>query len=194
MTHDVNLGIGLATGMAFHAPVGTPLPTYPGEELNEAWKEIGAVSEDGISYGMNHSLTPLRNWAKQIERLMAADGDATVKAPFMDTSEETLKTLFGAENVIITDATSTHGKLISINIGPDTNPDAEAFLFLMKDGDDMIMIGTDRGHVTAVDDISFAPNNAIIWNATISSKSWTIVKDNGQTVVTEDEEDEEVEG
>ena len=58
MTHDVNLGIGLATGMAFHAPAGTALPTYPGETLAEAWQEIGAVSEDGISYGMNHSMTP----------------------------------------------------------------------------------------------------------------------------------------
>lgn len=180
MTHDVNLGIGLATGMAFHAPAGTALPTYPGEALAEAWKEIGAVSEDGISYGMNHSMTPLRNWAKVIERLMAADGDATIKAPFMDTTKETLETLFGAENVVETAATQTHGKLLSITIGPDTMPEAEAFLFLMKDGDDMIMIGSTNATVTAVDDITFAPNNAIIWNATISSKSWTIVKDNGQ--------------
>lgn len=180
MTHDVNLGIGLATGMAFHAPAGTALPAYPGAELDEAWKEIGAVSEDGISYGMNHSLTPLRNWAKEIERLMSADGDATIKAPFMDTTKETLETIFGAENVVTTAATSSHGALISITIGPDTMPDAEAFLFLMKDGDDMIMIGSERAHVTAVDDITFAPNNAIIWNATISSKAWTIVKDNGQ--------------
>lgn len=180
MTHDVNLGIGLSTGMAFHAPAGTALPTYPGETLAEAWEEIGAISEDGISYGMNHSMEPLRNWAKEIERLMAADGDATIQAPFMDTTKETLETLFGAENVTETAATQTHGKLLSITIGPDTMPDAEAFLFLMKDGDDMIMIGSTRATVTAVDDISFAPNSAIIWNATISSKSWTIVKDNGQ--------------
>ena len=138
------------------------------------------MSEDGISYGMNHSMTPLRNWAKEIERLMAADGDATIKAPFMDTTKETLETLFGVENVVTSEATTEHGKLISITIGPDTMPDAEAFLFLMKDGDDMIMIGSSRATVTAVDDISFAPNSAIIWNATISAKDWTIVKDNGQ--------------
>lgn len=179
-SQNVNLGIGLSTGMAFHAPKGTSLPAYPGEELAEAWTEIGAVSEDGISYGMNHSMEPLRNWAREIERLLAADGDATIQAPFMDTTKETLETLFGAENVIETAATQTHGKLLSITIGPDTMPDAEAFLFLMKDGDDMIMIGSSNATVTAVDDISFAPNSAIIWNATISSKSWTIVKDNGQ--------------
>lgn len=177
--NNVNLGIGLSTGMAFHAPAGTALPTYPGEALDAAWMEIGAVSEEGISYGMNHSMTPLRNWAKVIERLMAADGDATIKAPFMDTTKETLDTLFGAENVVATAATEEHGKLISITIGPDTMPESEAFLFLMKDGEDMIMIGSTQATVTAVDDITFAPNSAILWNATISSKEWTIVKDGG---------------
>ena len=181
MTHDVNLGIGLATGMAYHAPAGTALPTYPGEELAADWVEIGSITEDGISYGMNHSFEPLRNWAKEIERLMAADGDATVKAPFMETSEETLKTLFGSDNVTVTAASQTHGKLISIDIGPDTMTDAEAFLFLMKDGDDMIMIGTTKGFITEVGDIDFKPNDAITWEATISSKTWTVMKDNGQT-------------
>ncbi len=179
-THDVNLGIGYASGMAFHAPAGTALPTYPGEELSQDWVEIGAISEDGISYAMNHELDAIRNWAKEIERLKSADGDASVKAPFIDTSEETLKTLFGANNVVVTPASATHGKLISVEIGPDTQPDAEAFLFLMKDGDDMIMVGTTRGFVTAVDDIDFAPDDAIVWNATISAKSWTVMKDNGQ--------------
>lgn len=181
MTHDVNLGIGLATGMAYHAPAGTALPAYPGEELAADWVEIGSITEDGISYGMNHSFEPLRNWAKEIERLMAADGDATVKAPFMETSEETLKTLFGSDNVTVTAASQTHGKLISIDIGPDTMTDAEAFLFLMKDGDDMIMIGTTKGFITEVGDIDFKPNDAITWEATISSKTWTVMKDNGQT-------------
>lgn len=181
-TYDVNMGIGNETGMAYHAPAGTALPTYPGEALAEAWQEIGAISEDGISYGMNHSLEPLRNWAKQIERLMAADGDATVTAPFIDTTESTLKTLFGEDNVTVTAATQTHGKLISVDIGPDTQTPAEAFLFLMKDGDDMLMIGTTRGFVTEVGDIDFSPSDAITWEATISAKSWTVMKDNGQTI------------
>ena len=113
--------------------------------------------------------------------VIAADGDATVKAPFIDTTEDTLKTLFGEDNVTVTAATQTHGKLISVDIGPDTMTDAEAFLFLMKDGDDMIMIGTTRGFITEVGDIDFKPNDAITWDATISSKSWTVMKDNGQT-------------
>lgn len=182
MTYNVNLGIGLATGMAYHAPQGTALPSYPGEELAEAWEEIGAISEDGITWGLNQDRTPLRNWAKEIERMMSADGDSTIEAPFIYTTEETLKTLFGEDAVVVTAATAEHGKVISIEIGPDAMPDGEAFLFLMKDGDDLMMVGTTKGFVTSVADVAFAPNAAITWNGTISAKSWTFKKNDGQTV------------
>lgn len=181
-SYDVNLGVGNATGMAFHAPAGTAAPTFPGEALAEAWKEIGAVSEDGISYGLNYSKDAIRNWAKQIERLKSSDGDATVEVPFLDTTEEVFKTIFGADNVTVTDATADHGKLISVEIGPDTMTNGEAFLFLMKDGDDMIMVYSPKAFVTEVADIDFGPDDAIVWTATLSSKSWTVMKDDGQVV------------
>ena len=39
-THDAKLGIGKASGMFFHAPAGTALPTYPTETLANAWKHV----------------------------------------------------------------------------------------------------------------------------------------------------------
>ena len=42
---DVMLGLGLSTGMFFHAPAGTTLPTYPGETLAAAWEEVGDVTD-----------------------------------------------------------------------------------------------------------------------------------------------------
>lgn len=179
-TNKVNLGIGNASGMAFHAPANTAAPAYPGEALSSDWEEIGAISEDGISYGLNYSKDAIRNWALEIERLKSADGDATIQAPFIDTTEEVFNTLFGSDNVTVTAATADHGKMISVEIGPDTQTEGEAFLFLMKDGDDMIMIYSPKAFVTAVDDIDFAPDDAITWNATLSSKSWTVTKDDGQ--------------
>lgn len=180
-TNKVNLGIGNASGMAFHAPANTAAPAYPGASLaGTDWEEIGAISEDGISYGLNYSKDAIRNWALEIERLKNSDGDATIQAPFIDTTEEVFNTLFGEDNVTVTAATTSHGKLISVEIGPDTQTEGEAFLFLMKDGDDMISVYTPKGFITSVDDIDFAPDDAITWNATISSKSWTVTKDDGQ--------------
>jgi hypothetical protein len=56
----------------------------------------------------------------------------------------------------------------------------EAFLFLMKDGDDTFRAGTTEGMITALDDVSFAPGSAITWNATVSADAWTFMKDDGQ--------------
>lgn len=185
-THDVNLGVGNyaesgVTGMFYHAAAGTALPTYPGEELAAAWTEVGAISSDGISYASNWSFEKLKNWANQIERMLPGDESGTVSAPIIDTTEESFKTIFGSDNVTVTAATATHGKLISVDVTANSMPDAEAFLFLVKDDDDMIMIGTTKGYISELGEVAFQPDAAITWSATITADKWTIMKDNGQT-------------
>lgn len=184
-THDVNLGVGNyaesgTTGMFYHAPAGTDLPTSPAGTLASAWTEVGAISQDGITFNTNHTFNQLKNWANKIARLLPAEESGTVAAPIIDTTEESLKTVFGAENVEVTPATATHGKLVSVSVEQDSTPEAEAFLFLMKDGDDMIMIGTERGYISELGEVAFQPNEAITWNATITADTWVIMKDNGQ--------------
>lgn len=185
-THNVNLGVGNyaesgTTGMFYHAAAGTALPTYPGETLAAAWTEVGAISEDGITLNTNHSFDSLKNWAKKIARLLPAEESGTVGAPVIDTTEESLTTMFGSENVTVTAATADHGKLISVNISPENPPEAEAYLFLMKDDDDMLMVGTTKGYITELGEISFVANDAITWDATITADTWVFMKDDGQT-------------
>ena len=184
-THNVNLGIGNyaesgTTGMFYHAAAGTALPTYPSESLAAAWKEVGAISEDGITLNTNRTFSQLKNWAKKIARLLPSEESGTVAAPILDTTEESFKTIFGASNVQVTPATATHGKLIKTDIEPENMPDEEAYLFLMKDGDDMIMVGTTKGYITELGEVAFQPNDAIKWAATIAADKWTILKDDGQ--------------
>lgn len=185
MTHDVNLGIGNyaesgVTGMFYHAAADTALPSYPGETLAAAWEEVGAVSSDGITFNSNWSFEKLKNWANQIERMLPSDESGSVSAPIIDTTEESFKTIFGESNVTVTPATSAHGKLISVDITQSTIPDAEAFLFLIKDDDDMIMIGTKKGYISELAEVAFQPDAAITWNPTITADKWTVMKDNGQ--------------
>lgn len=182
-THETKLGIGLATGMFYHAPAGTALPTYPGETLAAAWKEVGDVTQDGITLGFDKSVENLKNWANRIKRSILTDHSETIQAPIMDTTEEALKTVVGANNVTVTAANAQHGKLVSVNISDGNLPDPEAFLFLMKDGDDMIAVGCENGQINAVDNVTFAPNSAITWTPTIIGleDGWQIIIDDGQT-------------
>ena len=178
-THDTKLGIGYESGMFYHAPAGTSLPTYPTETLETAWKEVGDVSGDGITLTLDKSTENLRNWANKIKRVIVSEHTETVQAPIMDTTEETLTTMLGEDAVSHTAATSGHGKLVTASLSQDKLPEEEAFLFIMKDGDDMLMLGTSKGIVREVGDISFAPTGGITWEATIEAASWTFAKDDG---------------
>lgn len=180
MTHEVNLGTGAATGMFFHAASGTPLPDYPLEELDAAWKQVGFVSQDGITWHHGRSAEALKDWSNSIRRMLQSSDDKTVAATLISTTKEVLQTIFGADNVVETAATSDHGKLEAVEVKEGVISGEEAFLFLMKDGDDAFMLGTTKGFITTLDDISFSPGSPISWPATISADAWKFVKDDGQ--------------
>lgn len=177
-SNNVNLGIGYSTGMFYTAPAGTALPAYPGDATGlAAWNEAGAVTADGITWSSGKDSEPLRNWAKEVERLIASDEGGTVQAPLMYTEKKTLETIFGASNVTYDAATADHGNLTSVTVAPGVSAEPAAFLFIMKDGSDMLMLGTEKGIVRDLDDITFSPTEAITWTATIEAASWVFMKD-----------------
>ena len=76
-----------------------------------------------------------------------------------------------------TAGTSGHGETISVEVNPNNMPGKEAFLFIMKDGDDLLMLGTTSGLIKAVDDVEMSPSAAITWTATIESDTWVFLKE-----------------
>ena len=179
-SNEVNLGAGAASGMFFHAPANTALPTYPTETLGSDWKEVGYIAEDGITWHHGRSAEPLKDWSNSIRRQLQEDATGTVAAPIISTTAEVLKTLFGEDNVTTGAASTAHGALTSVEVKEGIMSGEEAFLFLMKDGDDTFMLGTTKGFITNLDDVSFAPGSVINWGATVSADAWTFMKDNGQ--------------
>ena len=85
---DTLLGTGLATGMFYHAPAGTALPTYPAETLATAWKHVGDVSDAGITLTTDKSTEALRNWANVVKRVIMTEHSETIQTPVMDTTED----------------------------------------------------------------------------------------------------------
>lgn len=161
---DVKLGLGLATGMFYHAAAGTTLPTDPTAAVDTTvWTHVGDVTNDGITLTMDKSAENLRNWANVIKRVIMTEHTETIQAPLMDTTEEVLKAVLGEDNV------TTASGVTTVNLSAASLPEEEAFLFVMKDGDDMMMIGCSNGQVTSVDDVTFAPESAINWVPTITA-------------------------
>ena len=174
---DVLIGAGKATGMMFRANAGTALPSYPSETLGAGWTEVGAITEDGITLTLPNG-DVLRNWALTPERKVNTE-NGSVNAPIMYTTKKVLETLFGEDNVTHTAAASTHGNVDGVEFSPDVSADPQAFLFLMKDGDKLAMLGTTNGLITEISDIPFSPSDAVVWEATIEG-TWTFKVDDGQ--------------
>ena len=182
-THDAKLGIGLETGMFFHAPAGTALPTYPSETLDSAWVEVGDVSSDGITLTFDRSTTDLRNWANALKRTIMTEHAESISAANMDTTQEALETVLGDGATTATAATSAHGNLVTASLTQNSLPPEEAYLFLMKDDDDLIAIGCTKGQITSMDAVTFSPGQTINWAPTIRAldDGWQIITDDGQT-------------
>ena len=174
---DVLIGAGLATGMFYTAPKGTALPTSPMETLGAGWTEVGAITEDGITFTLP-SGDVLRNWALVPERKVNTE-NGSVSAPIMYTNKKVLETLFGASNVTHIASTAGHGNVDSVTFSPDVSAEPASYLFLMKDGDRLAMLGTSDALITEVSDVAFNGGESATWTATIEG-TWTFATDDGQ--------------
>lgn len=118
---DVKLGIGRATGMFYHAPAGTALPTDPTATLATAWKHVGDVSDAGITLALEKSTENIKNWANVVKRVVLTDHSETVQAPIMDTTEEALKVVVGEDNVV------TANDVITVSLSDGALPPRRLF-------------------------------------------------------------------
>jgi hypothetical protein len=186
MSETIILGTGAddATGYFFHAPAGTAIPEDPTAAIPAVWKRVGYVTQDGLNYSPDKSTQDLKDWANKPRRTILTDHNETLQVPIMETTEETMKVIFGSENVTVTDATTTAGKKISVNLSPASLPEPEAFLFLMKDGNTAAILGCSKGQITEIGDVTIAPSDSITWNATIKGldDGWQLNIDDGTPI------------
>ena len=186
----VNIGTGNASGMFYHAPLTPTAPTMPTSPFDTmtGFTEVGFVSEDGPSWTPYGSTEKIRAWDLSTKRVLKTE-KGSVTVPVISTTQESLKTVFGAGAVTHTAATSTHGNIDKVSTDNGPYNEDEAYVLIGKDGEDGLMLSCAKGKVTEIAEIGFAPNGAIVWGITIEG-DWSFTKDDGQiTTVPEDPEE-----
>ena len=173
-TSDVRVGAPdqSTTGAIKYAPLGTTLPslssiTPSAVTLDAAFTGNEYVSEDGLTLSPNISTTDIKDWSGTTVRKLLDSFDGTLSWTMISTNASAMNVAFGAEHVTTSAATASHGNQIQVELGAHL-PEAQSWVFLMKDGDARVVILVPNGQVTQVADVTFASNQAIGWNVTLA--------------------------
>lgn len=173
-TSDVRIGAPdqKTTGAIKHAPIGTTLPslssiTKAAVTLDPAFTGNEYVSEDGLTLTPSMSTTEIKDWSGSTVRKVLESFDGTLNWTMISTNAGALGVAFGADHVETNAATLTHGEQIRASLGAHL-PEAQSWVFLMKDGDARIVIVVPNGQITEVSETTFASNAAVGWAVTLS--------------------------
>lgn len=174
-TADVRIGAPdqLTTGAIKHAPLGTTIPDLAdvkpsGVTLDNAFEGNEYVSEDGLTLTPEKSTTDIKDWSGAIVRKVLESFDGTLSWKMISTNAGALGVAFGANHVTTSAATTAHGNQVKVELGAYL-PEAQSWVFLMKDGAARIVIVVPNGQVTEVGEVTFAANEAVGWEVTLST-------------------------
>lgn len=165
-TNAVNVGKGRASGMFYVADAGTAIPTTL-ETLPTGWTEAGFISEDGMELQLSRDIEDIKDWSNTIRRTILTDHDEKASGACISTTKEALAEIFGEANV--TEGTG----YIKVNLSAGELPPTKAYLFVMKDGDDLMCFGCSTGQISVSDNTSFTAGEAIAWSFEITAQGDT---------------------
>lgn len=173
-TSDVRIGAPEqeTTGAILHAPVGTTLPTLSsisssGVTLDGAFTGNEYVSEDGLTLSPDMSTTDIKDWSGATVRKVLESFDGTLSWTMISTNKNAMEVAFGSNHVTSNAATASHGTQVQAELGAHI-PDPQSWVFLMKDGNARIVIVVPKGQITEVGEVTFAANEAVGWEVTLS--------------------------
>lgn len=151
-----------ATGAVFTAPLETALPTDEKTALNQAFKALGLVGQDGVTTAEERSNEEVRDWSGVIVRTLQTEYGMTVQLEFLETRIEVLKAAFGPDNVTEADG------LITIVHNANERPPG-AWVFEMKDGDKRTRLVLPNAQITETGERTFSKQDVIRYNVTMTA-------------------------
>lgn len=110
----VTVGKPRVGGAVFRAPAGTTLPTTATETLNNAFKDLGYISEDGIKKSIERSTEDIKAWGGDTVGNTQTEFKDQFTIKFLEALNlDVLKAVYVDENVSGTLASGVHIKVNS---------------------------------------------------------------------------------
>lgn len=155
------------TGGVLAGPPTAPLPTSASATIDALIKPLGYVSEDGLEAQGERSVNSIKDWNADIIAQLQTEHSVRFSLTLYGAwDEDVLKEVFGAENVTVTPATPTTGKLITVNETGSVLPQ-RTWIFDMKNGDKKLRIVVPNAKVTEVQERSFVAGELAGFQVTV---------------------------
>lgn len=167
MPNKTNITTGRAkvTGCVYRAALGTALPTNATTALASEYKELGYVSEDGLTNSNSPTVETVKDWSGSVVAVLQSDREDTFAFAFLESKNaDVLKSIYGESNV-----TEESDGTIKVSVG-NVPPEEYVWVFEMalKDGKYKRIVLPD-GMVTALGDISYTSTDLIMYNVTLTA-------------------------
>lgn len=162
-TANVSTGKGVKGGYAFVAPVGTTLPTDYSTALDAEFKNLGYISEDGVTLTVDEDNDSLNDMNGDPMDTSFSGRVEEEQVTFAEIKENTLKVMYGSDNV------SDENGTITVKHNANNHDEfVYVFEFELKNKRKWRFVVPD-GQLLSLDDLQISSGNLAARQATIKN-------------------------
>lgn len=160
MSDSANVRVAVS-GKVSIGPTATAAPTTAESTLNVAFKDLGYVSEDGVTESRERSTEQIKAWQDgDIVRETITDSALRFQFTLIESNPETIALFYGA--TVDTD----DGSLVIV---PSATGGRKAFVLDVIDGDVLIRYYVPQGEILEVGDVVYSNGAPIGYDVTLST-------------------------
>ena len=162
---NVTAGTPKIGGAFFHAPLGTSLPTDAKTALDATFKNLGYISEDGLTEATSIDTSTVKAWGGDVVMVNQTGKTTTFSLTLIEAlNEEVQKYTHGADNVT---GDLTTGMTVK-NTSGELKPEVLVVEEIMN-GNVLKRTVIPSGKITSIGDVSYKDGEPVGYNVTITA-------------------------
>ena len=161
---NVTTGKRRTDGGIYFAPAGTTLPTNATTTLATAFKNLGYVSEDGVTNSLSKDVTEIKEWGGDtVDTVLTAQTDTFQFTLIESLNTDTLKAVYGDANV-----TESSGA-ITVTVKADEAPSGVWVIDMIQKGNKLKRIVIPNVKVSELGDVVYKADEAVGYDVTVAA-------------------------
>lgn len=166
-TQNVTAAKPKTGGAIYRAPIGSKLPTTYAETLDTAFKNLGYVSEDGVTNGNSPSGDKVKAWGGTTVMNYSEDKPDTFKLKLIEAfNPDVLKTIYNDKNVTVASGTGD----ISVTATAEDMAQYAWVIDMILKGNRAKRIVIPIASITEMEEIVYKDNEPVGYGITLSAE------------------------